>query len=153
MSVLKIRDKNGKFISIFTIKGDKGDKGDPGEIDQTLLDSKQDKFADISVDNEGSVTLTPSKNIQIAVTDDNGQVLLVGKHATLYADYVNLHGLVSILGSLDFGYGNGKISNLGTPTADTDAVNKGYVDTAVGDIESALDAIIAIQEQLIGGAV
>lgn len=32
-------------------------------------------------------------------------------------------------------------------------VDKDYVDTAVGDIESALDAIIAIQEQLIGGAV
>lgn len=39
----------------------------------------------------------------------------------------------------------------GEPEAPTDGTNKKYVDEAVGDIESALDAIIAIQEQLING--
>lgn len=91
--------------------------------------SKQDKFADISVDNEGSVTLTPSKNIQIAATDDNGIVSLVGRYANLYADYVNIHGSVSILGDLDFGYGNGKITNLVTPdgTNPTQAINVDFL--------------------------
>lgn len=45
---------------------------------------------------------------------------------------------------------NGTLS-VGTPTADTDAANKAYVDNAIGDIEAALDNIIAIQENLIGG--
>lgn len=129
-------------------KGDKGDKGDKGAdavTDQKYsptspnaqsgkavaeaVGNKQDKFADISVDNEGSVTLTPSKNIQIAATDDNGIVSLVGRYANLYADYVNLHGLVSILGDLDFGYGNGKITNLVTPdgTDPTQAANVEFV--------------------------
>jgi hypothetical protein len=37
-------------------------------------------------------------------------------------------------------------------SSDNMLTNKGYVDGKIGDIESALDSIIAIQEQLIGGA-
>ena len=43
------------------------------------------------------------------------------------------------------------ISGLGTPSSEKDAVNKGYVDGLVGDIESALDNVVAIQNALIGG--
>lgn len=49
------------------------------------------------------------------------------------------------------GSGNVKISNLIDPTNDSDAVNKAYVDGLVGDIETALDGIIAYQNSLIGG--
>ena len=45
----------------------------------------------------------------------------------------------------------GEVNVLRSPTAHTHAVNKGYVDGLVGNIESALDSIIAIQQQLIGG--
>lgn len=50
---------------------------------------------------------------------------------------------------------NGKILPLctGTPTTDRHATPKSYVDNAIGSIETALDSIIAIQEQLIGGVV
>lgn len=41
--------------------------------------------------------------------------------------------------------------NLPTPTAEGDAVPKSYVDTQVGNIETALDSIIAIQNSFIGG--
>jgi len=44
-----------------------------------------------------------------------------------------------------------KITSLGTPTDDADAVNKNYVDTAIGSIDSALDSIIAIQNSILGG--
>ena len=50
------------------------------------------------------------------------------------------------------------ISNVGTiyvatPKGKKQAVNKEYVDDLVGDIETALDSIIAIQNELIGGEV
>lgn len=32
MSVMKIRDANGNFVSVNTIKGEKGDKGDAGGL-------------------------------------------------------------------------------------------------------------------------
>lgn len=53
--------------------------------------------------------------------------------------------------------GNGEsgllIHNLADPSAPQDAVNKQYVDGLVGDIESALDSVIALQNSLIGGDV
>lgn len=38
-------------------------------------------------------------------------------------------------------YNTNRLGNLGNPTAATDAVNKGYVDGLVGNINSVLDAI------------
>lgn len=43
------------------------------------------------------------------------------------------------------------IRNIADPVEDSDAVNKSYVDTKIGDIESVLDSIIAIQNSLLGG--
>ena len=40
---------------------------------------------------------------------------------------------------------------VNTPTADEHATTKAYVDGLVGDVETALDSIIAIQTSLIGG--
>ena len=40
MSVLYVRDENGKLVPIYTIKGDKGEKGDPyilTEADKTEI--------------------------------------------------------------------------------------------------------------------
>ena len=47
--------------------------------------------------------------------------------------------------------GETRITDVVTPENNTDAVNKEYVDNKVGNIEEALDGIIAIQEELIGG--
>ena len=46
---------------------------------------------------------------------------------------------------------NGNINVPETPSHDTSAVAKKYVDNITGDIETALDSIIAMQESLIGG--
>ena len=46
--------------------------------------------------------------------------------------------------------GGGRVSTQ-APIADLHATNKAYVDGLVGNIETALDSIIAIQEGLIGG--
>lgn len=45
----------------------------------------------------------------------------------------------------------GTVSVLKTPENDIDAINKGYLDGLVGDIEAALDSIIALQNSYIGG--
>lgn len=37
MSVLKIRDKNGKFQEILALKGEKGDPGEPGVVDEERI--------------------------------------------------------------------------------------------------------------------
>lgn len=43
------------------------------------------------------------------------------------------------------------LRNISTPIRTDDAANKGYVDGIAGDIETALDGILAIQNALIGG--
>ena len=43
------------------------------------------------------------------------------------------------------------LRNIGQGVFENDAVNKGQLDAAVGDIESALDRIIEMQNSLIGG--
>lgn len=43
------------------------------------------------------------------------------------------------------------LRNIATPRQDNDATNKAYVDGLVGDIETALDEIISIQNTLTGG--
>lgn len=60
MAVLKIRDENGNFVPIPTIKGDKGDKGDTPkkgvdyfteedktEIVQSVTENLEDTLGDI----------------------------------------------------------------------------------------------------------
>lgn len=43
------------------------------------------------------------------------------------------------------------LRNISAPVRAEDAANKGYVDGLVGNIETALDGILAIQNALIGG--
>lgn len=46
---------------------------------------------------------------------------------------------------------NGTATVQTNPIEDMDVANKGYVDNLVGSVETALDSIIAMQEELIGG--
>lgn len=46
---------------------------------------------------------------------------------------------------------NGTATVQTNPIEDMDVANKGYVDNLVGGVETALDSIIAMQEELIGG--
>lgn len=55
----------------------------------------------------------------------------------------------SLYGNVDMH--NKTFKNLPTPLEDGDAVPKSYIDAQVGDIETVLDSIIAIQNSLIGG--
>ena len=59
--------------------------------------------------------------------------------------------LIAADDGVQFDFGGCQVHNVGEPLDDMDAANKGYVDGLVGDISSALDSILAIQESLIGG--
>jgi hypothetical protein len=57
MAILKIKDENGNWISIPSIKGDKGDKGDAGQIEFIVVTELPTK--DI---NENAIYMKPSTN-------------------------------------------------------------------------------------------
>lgn len=90
--------------------------GGGGGASPEQLDSKQDKFAYVSI-------------------TDNTQ-------------YVAMEKPTHFIGNGESGL---LIHNLADPSAPMDAVNKRYIDNLVGDIESALDSVIALQNSLIGG--
>ena len=54
------------------------------------------------------------------------------------ANFIKKDGSVAMTGSLDSG--NQKIVNVATPTASGDAATKGYVDTAIGNLNSLFDS-------------
>lgn len=108
------------------------------------LSAKQDKFADVVI-NKNTVTVDANKELRIEGIETS--LSLGFDVAKLEADYeVYIHaknGNVNVDGN--------RIRNLADPIFDADAVNKQYMDAAIGDIESTLDSIIAIQENLMGG--
>ena len=112
-----------------------GDTGGGGSIDPSILDSKMDKFGE--VDEYGlNVNLnqeqqTAFHGYEIALHAYK-RLLLIGETVTL---------------------NNNQLSDVGNPINNTDAANKQYVDNLIGDIETALDNIIEIQNSLIGGEV
>ena len=110
--------------------------------------AKMDKFADLTV-NEAEVYLyidDGSKNFRLEVTQAGTITVLGGQ--LIFQDRGG--GIIfEGTGALDFG--NRNLKNVADPIEDADAVNKQYVDKLVGDIEAALDAIIALQNSIIGG--
>ena len=62
------------------------------------------------------------------------------------------HNGVRLYFSSNFSPNTIGLSNIADGIDDTDAATVGQLNSAVGDIETALDSIIAIQESLIGGA-
>jgi hypothetical protein len=128
--------------------------GGGGTIDPEVLNGKQDKFADIA-ERDGTVTVksTVSNDRPPEFVFKNGVLELLAMHLQ-FGDgqgEVSLNGLNAPDDSLNISVNGNRIRNLADPIYDTDAVNKQYMDAAIGNIESTLDSIIAIQENLMGG--
>jgi hypothetical protein len=128
------------------------------------------KFADLDTAIKDSITANP-----IPLTDaekasacdwlgavqkwkpaDDGSATLIGLLANgVYYAYKLTFG-APLNNAIPCYTGRGTGNNVlgtGTPVLDTDCANKKYVDDLVGDIETALDNIIALQNSLIGGGV
>ena len=91
--------------------------------------------------------LEPSMAMFGKITDDGfAEVRVIRDDKSIQSfDYI------MIPSNEDFNIQNRAIRNVDVPDDDpTCAVNKGYVDGLVGDIEAGLDSIVAIQESLIG---
>lgn len=114
---------------------------DTGTGDLTIREPKMDKFADVTNIN---VTTPYAKEI---VTDY--ELMIGSKNGACF-----ISGMSGLAGIYRYPYDGGLAQlELHTPEGDAPyaAANKLYVDTAIGSIETALDSIIAIQNQLIGG--
>lgn len=74
---------------------------------------------------------------QIQATDivKDSRVTINNNFTALNEDKIDIDGSVAMEGDLSLG-GN-QITNLGTPTNDTDAANKSYVDTEISEIVTA----------------
>lgn len=89
----------------------------------------------------------PTKLSQLEADSITGSVLSIGASA------LEMSGGSIHINKTDYGFyvdGN-RIQSVGTPEDSADAANKGYVDGLIGDIDTALDSIISIQNSLIGG--
>mgnify|MGYP000732851422 CR=1 FL=1 len=64
------------------------------------------------------------------------------------ANFIKKDGSVVMTGSLDSG--NQKILNVGTPTTSTDAANKSYVDTQIGNLNSLFDVKGSVKAASVG---
>lgn len=120
----------------------------------------------IATGDQSEVFLSCGKDastIVLATTDgDSGTAAMSGSFVELVAYGAEGMSLVSDDGDMTIHSegnlfisttGEAHIHGLADPENEWDAVNKQYVDGLVGDIESVLDSVIALQNSLIGGDV
>ena len=120
----------------------------------SAVSDKQDKFAEVT-ERDGTVTVksTVSNDRPPQAVFKNGLLELLA----MYLQFGDGMGEVSLKGyaapddSLNVNVNGNRIRNLANPIFEGDAVNKAYLDGVVGQVEAALDNIIAIQNTLVGG--
>ena len=132
-----ITDKNGRHEFV-VMNGTTPTKISELENDAKYLVSEEE-FGFIGFGNKGEVAYIEAKN----------KVYMLTKSASFRTEEKTKFKALGDAVAADFS--NQRIASLADPVDITDAVNKRYVDNALGDIETALDGIIAIQAELIGG--
>ena len=120
----------------------------------SAVSDKQDKFAEVT-ERDGTVTVksTVSNDRPPQAVFKNGLLELLAMHLQ-FGDgmgEVSLKGFDAPDDSLNVNVNGNRIRNLANPIFEGDAVNKAYLDGVVGQVEAALDNIIAIQNTLVGG--
>lgn len=150
MSGLKYKDKDGNWNNVGTPGGGSiavdqtynPESGNPqsGKAVAQAVADKQDKFADV---------LTYEK-------DDCSGFVINEPVATIRAGNggLTLEGYTLALNSTESDYiycSNKTLRYVGDPTEENEAATKGYVDRLIGDIDTVLDRIIALQESIMGG--
>ena len=128
------------------------------------VNNKQDKFADV-IDSDSEKTLESLKKIVLLYQSNfdpraNSWISLEEMLAKIFGSTIMLESVgetiikankIKLLSDNGIDINNTRIYNLAEPINNNDAVNKQYLDTSVGNIESALDAIIELQNSLLGG--
>ena len=113
---------------------------------------KVNSYDPVSVGNGGTVGISNGQNIEIEKNAAGAYVFNVSSNPTftsVSAETITASGSVSVgekisISASGMDMGGTKIENLGNPENDTDAVNKSYLTTYVGEqIESLGDAVAA----------
>ena len=137
-TVLTVTSDSG--TSSADLKGDmgvRGPQGIPGGEAGELIENKMDKFGEIITD-AGTTTIDSTSTL--------GR--LIWRADELFID-MKYGGSIGSTGAGEVAIHN--LADVNPGTKGTDAINKNYVDGLVGDVEAALDSVIAIQNELIGG--
>jgi len=93
-------------------------------------------------------TISGNINVDGNINADMGELSVMNIGAMrigatmMIADFLECYQNISAMG----------MQCASTPSADTDVVNKMYLDDMIGSIDTALDGIISLQNSLIGGA-
>lgn len=143
---LKIGDGVTAWKDLSFIPGDIEGGGGGGSIDPAILNSKMDKFGEVIQNGIETVLLIPDTgpaNFKFTIKGE-------GAGGNFVFESNNSGGSISYGGPGDLSFPNAYFPQ---PTKPSQAANKQYVDNLVGDIETALDNIIEIQNSLIGGEV
>lgn len=95
--------------------------------------TKQDKFAEVTED-ENTRTIDFNKKFKGIIKNSDGAVSIEAQHISLNSesDFIDVSAA--------------RIENLGTPEYYTDAATKGYVDDAIGEINSVLSTLVTIED-------
>lgn len=138
---------------------------DTGTGELTIREPKMDKFADVTksvnpTTEANETTIDFGRGLVRIQTDSmqatgEGGLILSGYGGSDCLIFHPLHGVgfYSYESAMSDPDSDTKYLQIkvGVPQSQYEATNKKYVDTAIGSIETALDSIIAIQNQLIGG--
>ena len=121
-----------------------------GQALQQLIDDGLDVPTKLSqlTNDMGFVTddAIPTKLSQLEADSISGYELTIGASSLEIVG-----GSINLKSDYGLSVEGNRIQEVGAPEQNTDAANKAYVDGLVGNIESALDSIIAMQNSLIGG--
>lgn len=143
MSFFKVKDENGNWVPpeaeemIDQFYSPESENAQSGFAVAEAVATKMDKFGEVIKSDWGVSLDNGSKNLEIK-TNPTATMVVTGGKLILRDDGGGT--IFEGTGSLDFQ--SRTLKNIDDPIEDTDAANKGYVDTAIGDIETALDNII-----------
>ena len=126
MSLVRFRDENGKLVEIIALKGEKGDPGGVGFEDYAT----KDKGGTVRIDSYYGIANTGRGDGKLWLFCASNAEIDEKKHYFKPIVPANLEYAVRSVG-------DGCYASIDT----------------IGDIETAVDAILAIQEELIGGDV
>ncbi|MBQ4055236.1 MAG: hypothetical protein IJO75_01200 [Clostridia bacterium] len=157
MAGIIIRDENGQERKLLVLKGEKGEKGDPGTVSfDELTDEQKEELAELA----GKVTVDLELNDQSENAIANRVVTAIFNELAdvrVGADD-NTYDTAGDAVRYQFVEIKQTASGAASYASDLDRRLTLEVEPAVaenaakiGDVETALDSIIAIQEALIGG--
>lgn len=157
LNLVFVTENKNKAITVYSV-GDKPLKA--YTMQATIVETKAeaDKIVGIPVGTPTDNYLPQESGSGAYINYGEGYEIKIGASTNVdisTGGVLNLYGRSGVSFTSDEEYsadfGGKRVINAATPTESTDLATKGYVDDIVGDVETALDSIIAMQNSLIGG--